>query len=79
MKLRSKNLTTNFVKGIDNPPSLLLLPLLDPLVKRFQHAGINRGNHVDRGVQFFFSHPCFPCVRKAPLDSRIAKAHHRYG
>jgi hypothetical protein len=58
---------------------LRLVPLLNPLIQRLQHTGIHRGDHVRRSIQFFFGHPCFPCVRKAALHSRIAKAHHRDG
>lgn len=53
------------------------ISLLDPLVQRLQHSGIHCGNHIDRGIQFFFGHPRFPCIRKAAVDSRIAQPHHR--
>jgi hypothetical protein len=49
------------------------------VIQRLQNSGIHGGNYIDRGVQLFFGHPCFPCVRKAALHSRIAKAHHRDG
>jgi hypothetical protein len=60
-------------------PRLRLAALLDPLVQRLEDSRIYGGNHINRRVQFFFGHPCFPCVRKAPVHSRIAQAHHRYG
>ena len=59
--------------------SLCLVPLLDALIQRLQHPGIDRGNHIDCGVQLFLRHPRFPCVRKAPIHSWIAEAHHRDG
>jgi hypothetical protein len=51
--------------------------LLDPLIERLQNARVHCGNHVDRGVQLFFGHARFPCIRKAPIHSRIAEPHHR--
>jgi hypothetical protein len=57
----------------------LLISLLDPLIQRFKHSRIRRGYHVHRRVEFFFGHPRFPCVRKAPIHSRIAEPHHRDG
>jgi hypothetical protein len=51
---------------------------LDSLIQRLQHTRIHRGNDVDGRVELFFGHPCFPCVRKAALHSRIAKPHHRH-
>jgi len=62
--------------GVDN--SLSFISRLDSLIQRLQHAGIHRRDHVHRGVQLFFGHSPFPCVRKAPLHSRIAQPHHRY-
>ena len=59
--------------------SLCLVPLLDALIQRLQHPGIDRGDHIDRSLQFFFRHPRFPCVRKAPVNSWITEAHHRDG
>ena len=59
--------------------SLRLVALLDPLIERLQNSGIHSRNHVNGGVQFFLGHPCFPCVRKTAIHSRIAQAHHRYG
>jgi hypothetical protein len=55
---------------------LAFAPLLDPLIQRLQHSRIYRGDHIDRSIQFFFRHPRFPCVRKAPVHSRIAEPHH---
>jgi hypothetical protein len=46
-------------------------------MQRLQHTRIYGGNHIDRRVQFFFSHPRFPCVRKAAVHSGITEPHHR--
>ena len=59
--------------------SLCLVPLLDALIQRLQHPGIDRRDHIDRSLQFFFRHPRFPCVRKAPVNSWITEPHHRDG
>jgi hypothetical protein len=56
---------------------LRLGSLLDSLIQRLQHSSVHRGNHVNSGVQLFFSHPCFPCIRKAAFYSRVAEPHHR--
>jgi hypothetical protein len=58
---------------------LWLAALLDALIQRLQHSRIHRGDHIHRSIQLLFRHPRFPCVRKAPLHSRIAKTHHRHG
>jgi hypothetical protein len=50
----------------------------DSLIQRLQDACIHCGNNIRRGIQFFLSHSRFPCIRKAPLYSRIAEAHHRH-
>jgi hypothetical protein len=63
----------------DPRPFLRLVSLLDPLVQRLQNSGVDCRNHVHSRIELFFGHPCFPCVRKAPVHSRIAKPHHRYG
>jgi hypothetical protein len=55
---------------------LRLISLLNPLIERLQHSCVNCGDHIDRRIEFFFGHPRFPCVRKATLNSRIAKPHH---
>ena len=55
----------------------LLISLFYSLIQGLQHSRIHGRNHIDRGVQLFLGHPRFPCVRKAPVHSRIAKAHHR--
>jgi hypothetical protein len=60
-------------------PRLRLAALLDPLVQRLEDSRIHGGNHINCGVQLFFRHPRFPCVRKAPVHSRIAEPHHRDG
>lgn len=58
-------------------PSLALISLLDPLIKRLEHSRVHRRDHIHRGIQFLLRHPRFPCVRKAALDSGIAQPHHR--
>ena len=58
---------------------LALVSRFDSLIQRLQHSRVHRGDDVHRRIEFFFRHPRFPCVRKAPIDSRIAKAHHRDG
>ena len=54
----------------------LLATLFDPLIQRLQNPSVHRRDHIHRRIQFFFGHSRLPCVRKAPLDSRIAKPHH---
>jgi hypothetical protein len=49
------------------------------LIQRLQDTSIHGGNHIHRRVQFFLSHSCLPCIRKAPFDSRVAEPHHRHG
>jgi hypothetical protein len=56
---------------------LCLNPLLNALIQRLQHSRIHRGDHIHRGIQFFFGHPRFPCVRKASFHSWVAQPHHR--
>jgi hypothetical protein len=58
---------------------LCLNPLLNALIQRLQHSRIHRGDHIHRRIEFFFRHPRFPCVRKAPVNSWITEAHHRDG
>ena len=58
---------------------LCFISLLDPLIQRLQHSRVHRGDHVHRRIELFFRHPRFPCVRKAPIHSRIAQPHHRDG
>jgi hypothetical protein len=58
---------------------LCLNPLLNALIQRLQHSRIHRGDHIHRRIEFFFRHPRFPCVRKATINSGIAKPHHRHG
>ena len=61
-------------------PALLSLTLtsrFDPLIQRLQNSRIHRRDYVNGGIQLFLRHPRFPCVRKAPLHSRIAQPHHR--
>jgi len=53
--------------------------LVDPLIERLQDSRVYRGDHIYGCIQFFIRHPCFPCVRKAPINSRIAKPHHGDG
>jgi hypothetical protein len=56
-----------------------LVSLFDPLIQRLHHPGVYGGDDVDGGIELFFGHACFPCVRKAALHSRIAEPHHRDG
>jgi len=58
---------------------LAFAPLLDPLIQRLQHSRVHRGDDIDCCIEFFFRHPRFPCVRKAPVNSWITEAHHRDG
>ena len=58
---------------------LSLVPRFDPLIERLQNSRVHRRDHIDGGVQLFFGHPRFPCVRKAPVHSGIAQPHHRHG
>jgi hypothetical protein len=60
------------------PPSRLLA-LFDSLIQRLQNARIHSGNYIHGRVQFLLRHSRFPCIRKAPLHSRIAEPHHRNG
>ena len=54
----------------------LLAPLFDPLIQRLQNPRVHGRNHIYRRIQLFLGHARFPCVRKAPLHSRITKPHH---
>jgi hypothetical protein len=60
-----------------NPTFSILPPLFDPLIQRLQNPCIYRRDHVHGSIQFFLGHPRFPCVRKAPIHSRITEPHHR--
>jgi hypothetical protein len=55
---------------------LRLASLLDALIEGLQHPCIDCGDHIHSRVQLFFRHACFPCIRKAPIHSRIAEPHH---
>ena len=57
----------------------LLVSLFNPLIQGLQNPRIHRGNYVHSRVQLFLGHSRFPCVRKAPLHSMIAKPHHGDG
>ena len=62
-------------------PALLssaLVSLFDSLIQGLKHARIHRGDDIHRRIQLFFSHSGFPCVRKAPFYSWVAKPHHRH-
>jgi hypothetical protein len=63
----------------ESKPSSGVSSRLDSLIQRFEYAGIDGCNDVNRSVEFFFRQPGFPCVRKAALRSGIAQAHHRNG
>jgi len=52
------------------------VPRFDPLIQRLQHSRVHRGDDIDCCIEFFFRHPRFPCVRKAPVNSWIAETHH---
>jgi hypothetical protein len=54
------------------------LALFDSLIQRLQNTRINGRNHIYRRIQFFLRHSRFPCIRKAPVYSRIAEPHHRH-
>jgi hypothetical protein len=55
------------------------LALFDSLIQRLQDACVHRGDDIYCRIQFFVGHSRFPCIRKAPFHSRIAKPHHRHG
>jgi len=55
---------------------LCFVSLFDSLIQGLKYARIHRSDDIHRRVQFFLRHPRFPCVRKAPVYSRIAKPHH---
>jgi hypothetical protein len=50
--------------------------LFDPLIEGLQHTRVHRRDHIHRGIQLFFRHPRFPCVRKAAIHSWIAQPHY---
>jgi hypothetical protein len=49
------------------------------LIQRLQNSRVHRRDHIHCRIQLFFRHPSFPCVRKAPVNSRVAEPHHRDG
>lgn len=53
------------------------ISLFNPLVKGLQNSRIHSGDDVHGSIQLFFADPCFPCVRKATIYSRITETHHR--
>jgi hypothetical protein len=57
----------------------LRVSLFDSLIERLQYSRIHCGDDIHRRIQLLFRHPRFPCVRKAPFDSRVAQSHHRHG
>jgi len=59
--------------------SPLPLALFDPLIERFHDPCVNRGDDINRGIEFLLCHPCFPCVRKASFRSGLAVPGHGYG
>jgi hypothetical protein len=59
--------------------ALFFASLLDPLIQGLQHPCIDCGDHIYGRVQRFFGHPGFPCVRKAPIYSRVAEPQYRDG
>ena len=52
--------------------------MLHPLIQRLHDACVDRGDDIDGGIEIFFRHSCFPCVRKASFRSRLAVARHRH-
>jgi hypothetical protein len=54
-----------------------VLALFDSLIQGLEDTGVHRRDDIHRRIQFFLGHSCFPCVRKASLDSGIAQSHHR--
>ena len=53
------------------------LSLFNPLIERLEHPRIHGSNHIDGSIQLFYAHPCFSCIRKATIHSRITEAYHR--
>ena len=78
MKFRDSNIYRVCLPRVRHAPASLFVSLLDPLIQRLQHPRIHRRNYIHRGVEFFFRHPRFPCVRKASFNSRIAEPHRRH-
>jgi len=58
-------------------PSSGVSSRLDSLIQRFEYAGIDGCNDVNRSIELFFRQPGFPCVRKATIHSGIAQSRHR--
>ena len=79
MKFRDSNIYRVCLPRVRHAPASLFVSLLDPLIQRLQHARVHRGDHIYRRIEFFLGHPRFPCVRKAPIHSRVAEPHHRDG
>ena len=48
--------------------------LLNPLIERLQNSCVDRGDDIHCRIEFFFSHPRFPCVRKAAADRLAASS-----
>ena len=78
MKFRDSNIYRVCLPRVRHAPASLFVSLLDPLIQRLQNTGIHRGDDIHSRIEFFFRHPRFPCVRKAPLNSGIAEAHRRH-
>ena len=79
MKFRDSNIYRVCLPRVRHAPASWFVSLLDPLIQRFEHSRVHRGDHVYRRIELFFRHPRFPCVRKAPVHSWIAEPHHRDG
>ena len=76
MKFRDSNIYRVCLPRVRHTPASWFVSLLDPLIQRFEHSRVHRGDHIHRRIELFFRHPRFPCVRKAPVHSRIAEPHH---
>ena len=45
-------------------------------VERLDNPGVHGGNHIRSTIQIFLRDTSFPCVRKAPFNSRLTIADH---
>jgi hypothetical protein len=79
MEFRDSSIYRVCLPRVRHAPASWFVSLLDPLIQRFEHSRVHRGDHIHRRIELFFRHPRFPCVRKAPVNSGIAKPHHRDG
>lgn len=77
--MRPPEITLNILAGRVQDTKRSALSLLYPLVQRLHDAGVDGSDDVDGGIELFFRHSRFPCVRKAPFRSGLAVARHRHG